>query len=319
MVRTLEAEDGRDDKPIFIHSELDDYGLSAIEFRVYSRLARRSGQTAAFESVPNMAKEFEVSDRTVQRCLKVLTICRLIAEQIRPGKPTRYTLNPRSVWSPKSQLKATRASVWNKSGDTTTPSPHVTGDTTKGGGVTPQRGVVVTPQREEGSSIEGTKPNGGEPRAPRDPSSVTEVFTYWQSVMEKKGARLTPERERAVCARLKQDYTVDEIKQAVDGCRASPFHMGENDARKRYDDLTLICRNGAKLEDFMRMGEAKGSKEDRHAAKIAELDAMEQRAKERDDARRRKQQNGRAAAGASGADRAGAYYCPPFRTGRRET
>lgn len=157
---TLEARDERDDKPIFIHSELDDYGLSAIEFRVYARLARRSGQTAAFESVPNMAKEFEVSDRTVQRALKVLIRSRLITEQIRPGKSTRYTLNPRTVWAPKVQLKEIRNAVSNKTGDTTAPRPDVTGDTTAGGGVTPQRGVVVTPQPDEGSSSEGTKPNG---------------------------------------------------------------------------------------------------------------------------------------------------------------
>jgi predicted transcriptional regulator len=182
-VSTFETRDERDDKPIFIHSELDDYGLSAVEFRVYARLARRSGQTAAFESVPSMAKEFEVSDRTVQRALKVLIRARLISEQIRPGKSTRYTLNPRSVWAPKTQLKDIRNAVSNKSGDTTAPRPHVTGDTTEGGGVTPRRGVVVTPQRDEGSSSEGTKPNGGgrAPRATPPPAAfaITRPMRDW--------------------------------------------------------------------------------------------------------------------------------------------
>ena len=44
--------------------------------------------------------------------------------------------------------------------------------------------------------------------------------------------------------------TVEQIKAAIDGCRASAFHMGENDAGKKHDDLTLICRSGAKLDWF---------------------------------------------------------------------
>jgi hypothetical protein len=59
-------------------------------------------------------------------------------------------------------------------------------------------------------------------------------------------ARLTPERAKAVRARLAQGYTVSDIKRAIDGCVASEFHTTGG-----YDDLTLICRNGSKLEAFM--------------------------------------------------------------------
>ncbi len=153
----VEVVDGREDLPIFIHSALDDYGLSAIEFRVYARLARRCGRGVAYESVVNMAKDFESSDRTIQRGLRLLVECRLISETIRPGKTTQYTLNGQNVWQDRSNLKATRERLFPRK-----PKPNVTGDTkaggdtTPGGGVTPERGVVVTPRRDEGSPSEGS-------------------------------------------------------------------------------------------------------------------------------------------------------------------
>src|ERR1051326_6722606 len=124
----VRIKDQRDDLPIFIHSELDDYGLSNAEFRVYGRLARRAAKGVAKESVQNMAKDFMVSDRTVRRCLQVLKMCRLIAEQIRPGKPTIYSLNPRTVWVDKKDLPAIRDSSFGATPDITTPSSHVTPD-----------------------------------------------------------------------------------------------------------------------------------------------------------------------------------------------
>lgn len=82
-------------------------------------------------------------------------------------------------------------------------------------------------------------------------SAVRDVFAYWQSVMGKHGAILTPKRDRVVTAALKLGYTVDQIKSAIDGCKRSPFHMGVNDQRTVYDDLELICRSGENIEKFI--------------------------------------------------------------------
>jgi len=82
-------------------------------------------------------------------------------------------------------------------------------------------------------------------------SQIDEVFAYWQKVMDHPSAKLLPVRQRAVAGRLKEGYSVAEIKLAIDGCRASDFHMGDNIHRTVYDDLTLICRDGAKLEQFI--------------------------------------------------------------------
>lgn len=104
-----------------------------------------------------------------------------------------------------------------------------------------------------------TRPNRPDPTetlSSAGRSTVRDLFDYWRETMNHPQAKLTPERERAVAARLRDGYTVEQIKRAIDGCARSPFHRGENDRQQRYDDLTLICRNGAKLESFLERGGA---------------------------------------------------------------
>lgn len=81
---------------------------------------------------------------------------------------------------------------------------------------------------------------------------VEVVFDYWRQTMQHNSAKLTPQRQRLVKARLKDGYTVEELKAAIDGCAASPWHRGENDRAQAYDDIALICRDGEHVEKFMR-------------------------------------------------------------------
>jgi uncharacterized protein YdaU (DUF1376 family) len=94
----------------------------------------------------------------------------------------------------------------------------------------------------------------GKKHTSRDSSlsgAVNEVFSYWCTAMGKNSlTKLTKDRRGKIEARLKEGYNVDHIKQAIDGCTRSPHHMGTNDAGTVYDDLTLICRSGSKLEWF---------------------------------------------------------------------
>jgi len=80
---------------------------------------------------------------------------------------------------------------------------------------------------------------------------IQEIFDYWVKVMNKPKAKLIPARTTKIKARLKEGYTVDEVKLAVDGCAKSPHNMGDNDRCTVYDDIELICRNGVKLERFI--------------------------------------------------------------------
>tara|TARA_R110000823_G_C15918541_1_gene498449 strand:+ start:274 stop:1014 length:741 start_codon:yes stop_codon:yes gene_type:complete len=80
-----------------------------------------------------------------------------------------------------------------------------------------------------------------------------DLFKYWCDVMGKSisTSKLTPKREKAIKARLKEGYTIEQIKSAIDGCRNDPFSMGQNDRQKPFNDIELICRTGEKVESFL--------------------------------------------------------------------
>lgn len=86
---------------------------------------------------------------------------------------------------------------------------------------------------------------------------VDEIFTYWQQVMGHSKAKLTKDRTDKIRERLKEGYTVEDIKKAIDGCRATPHNMGDNERKTVYDDIELICRKGSKLEHFIHNAERK--------------------------------------------------------------
>lgn len=82
------------------------------------------------------------------------------------------------------------------------------------------------------------------------------IFSHWQRACDHPKARATKDRKGKVYARLREGFSERDILRAIDGCASSPFHMGENDEGTKHNDLTLICRNGSKLEDFIgRAGE----------------------------------------------------------------
>lgn len=89
-----------------------------------------------------------------------------------------------------------------------------------------------------------------------DLSAVKPVFDYWLSVM-RKGAttKLSPKRLNVISARLEEGYSIEEIKSAIDACRASPWHMGQNERRTVFNDIELICRSPEKLDGFLQMAE----------------------------------------------------------------
>lgn len=88
--------------------------------------------------------------------------------------------------------------------------------------------------------------------SPMQKNTSFEIFSYWCEAMNKSPStsKLTPKRDKAVKARLKEGYTVEQIKLAIDGCANDKFSMGQNDRGKPFNDLELICRDGVKLESF---------------------------------------------------------------------
>jgi hypothetical protein len=102
--------------------------------------------------------------------------------------------------------------------------------------------------------------------------AVRLVFEHWTVVMNKPKAKLTGDRERRIKARIREGYTVDDLKAAVDGCKASDFHQGRDPKSdgKVWDDLELICRDGKHVEQFM--GHSKSPEPAKPKPKVAPWD-----------------------------------------------
>ncbi len=84
------------------------------------------------------------------------------------------------------------------------------------------------------------------------PQVVTDLFNEWLTVCGKDPARtrLTVQRKRRIIDRLREGYSPEEISEAIHGVLLSEFHMGANDRRTVYNDLTTILRDGAQVERF---------------------------------------------------------------------
>ena len=63
--------------------------------------------------------------------------------------------------------------------------------------------------------------------------------------------KLTKERRGKIQARLAEGATVEELKQAVDGCFATPWNV-----EGRFTDIELICRNAGKVDRYKGAGQA---------------------------------------------------------------
>lgn len=125
---------------------------------------------------------------------------------------------------------------------------HGTGDT-NGHSNTDGKTMAKECQKEEVRSKEQT------PMASKL-ADVRDLFAYWQQRCGHPTSKLTAERRRKIEARLREGYTVAQVRQAIDGAARAAF---VNDNGKRFDDIELICRNGTKLEDFMGRAGSNGS------------------------------------------------------------
>lgn len=84
---------------------------------------------------------------------------------------------------------------------------------------------------------------------------VRKLFDFWVERLGKHQPKFSDKRKRVLRARLAEGFTERELGEAIAGVVHSPHHMGENDSGpkgegKRFDDLTLICRDPEKVEEF---------------------------------------------------------------------
>lgn len=174
--------------------------------------------THAYPSVDTLARESRCSRRTVQSSLRKLEADgRLVCEGLGPRGQNRYVV------------------IMGGAQDSHPITDHDAGgaEVAPGGRRSrPKGGAEVAPEPSIEPSIE--------------PSDLSSIFDHWRRAMAKPGAKFTAGRKRAIRARLREGYTAADLKRAIDGCAASGFHRDGG-----HDDLTLICRNGEKVERFL--------------------------------------------------------------------
>jgi len=119
--------------------------------------------------------------------------------------------------------------------------------------VAPQTPHPKFPLEGKGSKVKGSK-NGKNPKLSKKTThasdnlrvkEVEDVYEHWIRETGHK-PRSHGERRQLIRIRLEQGYTVEELKQAVSGCANSTWHV-----QNGFDDITLICRSGQKVEQFM--------------------------------------------------------------------
>ena len=95
------------------------------------------------------------------------------------------------------------------------------------------------------------------PAAPNDSVDVKAVFDHYREYHRQAHKRPNSKGKewKSIKARLAEDYTVDDLKAAIDGCHRSPWHMGENPGGAKYDSLELIMRDSSKVTQFMEVPE----------------------------------------------------------------
>jgi len=80
---------------------------------------------------------------------------------------------------------------------------------------------------------------------------IKEVFGYWLAKTDRSAKhKLTNGRRARIRARLKEGYSVEQLKQAIDGVLRSRWHMGHNPNRTRYDRISTVFRDGGQVEHF---------------------------------------------------------------------
>ena len=80
--------------------------------------------------------------------------------------------------------------------------------------------------------------------------SMLEVFRYWQHVLNHPRAKLDDNRKKIITRALK-NYSVEDLKKAIDGCSLTPHNMGDNDSGAIYDGIDLILRDASQIDRFM--------------------------------------------------------------------
>ena len=232
-------------------------GLSPYELTLYCHFKQAAGDDGGvcWKSRTTIARESGMS-------LGMVTKARVALERQRSelqGRPLITVTEEPNRAGGKPTCHVSITDIWSANMLRFTTSPHDLAQPTSHSAqaTSPddgQRHVTTFATSPHGHKEEPFKKNQEE-KPTEEPSPASRVFEYWKTILNHPNAKLTPERLKAISARLRDGYSMDDICAAIKGCSMSPHNMGQNDRQTVYDDIELICRDGKHVEQFMARAE----------------------------------------------------------------
>ena len=157
-----------------------------------------------------------------------------------------------------------------------------------------RRGGMATAKlrKKTGKKPGKTKKKKEKKKDPGLPPEVSEVWDYWQAKRSRVVGMSGPDMKKtnarlgAISGRLKDGYTVGQLKEAVDGCLGS-----DRNVKGGYIDIELICRSQSKVEQY-RQWKASGGRPsagDSGEPDIAEDTRKREEARSRDKAKKERE------------------------------
>lgn len=80
---------------------------------------------------------------------------------------------------------------------------------------------------------------------------VISIFEFWKNTMNHSRSKLDDNRKKIINKALDIGYTSEDCENAILGCKANQWNMGDNENGQVYDSLDLILRNAEKIDKFI--------------------------------------------------------------------
>lgn len=200
------------------------------------QLARLVGASESeFADVwPIVSKKFELTEDGYRNSRlefhrnKALEVVRSRSQGARSTNAKRYA--QQSLSDTVSEPGATRSSDAQRSHPNPNPNPN------------PHEEIIHV----EG----GSKLNGSHAKDP----AIAEVFEHWRTVHRHPHSKLDAKRRKLILDRLKEGYTVEQLKTSISGYLLSAHHMGQNDKSAVYDSLELLLRDAKHVDQGLQFG-----------------------------------------------------------------
>lgn len=109
--------------------------------------------------------------------------------------------------------------------------------------------ILANPREPSCLDLEGTKEGTkeGTDVGQKPDDAVGRVFDHWRSEYGHPRAHLDPKRRKVIREALKA-YDEATLREAICGYKLSPHHMGQNEQRTVYDDISLFLRDAEHID-----------------------------------------------------------------------